>query len=292
MPKQKTKPAAVKKRIVFGKQLVAKVSRPAKSAKSSKSSALLRKNGDLFPIVGIGASAGGLEAMTRLLDHLPPQTGMAFVLVQHLDPTHESALATLLARSTQMPVGEARHNTRLEPDTLYVIPPNKVLGIAERRLKLSPRKDSKEHHNPIDHFLRLLAGERQRAIGVILSGNGSDGTQGLLVIKGAGGITFAQDEKSSKYPAMPGSAVASGCVDFVLSPEKIGRELARLVGHPLIAPSKEELARGPVADGKPFDEVMVIMRQRMGVDFAHYKHATLRAAHPAAHGAAQVRVAQ
>lgn len=145
-----------------------------------------------FPIVGIGASAGGFEAIKTLLLTLRSDTGMAFVFVQHLDPTHESALTTLLSRGTTMPVEEAREDVKLEPNTLYVIPPNKLMVISKRRLKLSPRKDSKETYTAIDHFLRSLAeDEGNRSIGVILSGNGSDGTQGLLAIKAAGGITFA-----------------------------------------------------------------------------------------------------
>src|SRR5262249_20486171 len=169
-----------------------------------------------------------------------------------------------------------KNNMPLEPNSLYVIPPNKVMGISRRQLKLSPRKDSKEIYTPIDHFLRSLAEEEGNcAIGVILSGSGSDGTQGLLAIKAAGGITFAQDEATSKYPIMPVTAIASGCVDFVMAPDKIARELGRLAGRPLITPSEEELEKGSPSEEKPFEEVLAILRQRMGVDFANYKHATL-----------------
>ncbi|HTR41643.1 MAG TPA: chemotaxis protein CheB, partial [Pseudomonadales bacterium] len=167
-----------------------------------------------FPIVGIGASAGGLEAMTQLLKNLPANTGMSFVLVQHLDPTHESALSSLLARTTEMPVTEARNNVRLEPNQVYVIPPNKSMGIASRHLKLFPRGgEGREEHMPIDRFFRSLAEqEGSNAVGIVLSGSGADGTQGLLAIKAAGGITFAQEEKTAKYQAMPGNAITAGCV--------------------------------------------------------------------------------
>src|SRR5437867_8583176 len=170
---------------------------------------------------------------------------MAFVLVQHLDPTHESALTSLLSRLTAMPVSEARNNMPLRPNQVYVIPPNKLMGVSDRKLKLSPRKEA-ESNLPINAFFRTLAEEEgNRAIGVILSGNGSDGTQGLLAIKAAGGITFAQEEKSAKYAAMPGSAITAGCVDFVLPPERIARELARIAGHPYITPGAmaEEIER-------------------------------------------------
>jgi len=237
-----------------------------------------RAAAEAFPIVGIGASAGGLEAMTELLKGLPARTGVGFVLVQHLDPTHESALSAILARSTDMPVVEARHNMRLEPDRLHIIPPNKLMVISNRHLKLSPRRVT-DTLLAVDHFFHSLAeDEGSRAIGVVLSGNGSDGTQGLLAIKAAGGITFAQDEQTAKYPAMPGSAIGAGCVDFVLSPKRIGRELGRIVEHPYVAP---EAGGEPSADERPseekaFEEILAVLRQRTGVDFTHYKHATLQ----------------
>ncbi len=248
-------------------------SRPQK-AESLKSDS----HSETFPIVGVGASAGGLEAMTQLLRNLPGRTRMAFVMVQHLDPTHQSALSSLLARSTAMPVSEARNNLKLEPEHLYVIPPNFVMGISRRRLKLTPRRNGADTHTPIDHFLQSLAEEEgSAAIGVILSGNGSDGTAGLQAIKAAGGITFAQDETTANYPAMPRNAVAAGCVDFVLSPEKIGRELARLSGHPYIVLDRPGDGERPLpAEDKPLAEILGTLRQRMSVDFTHYKHPTLR----------------
>jgi len=237
-----------------------------------------RTPGAAFPIVGIGASAGGLEAMTQLLKHLPARTGMAFVLVQHLDPTHESALTALLSRLTDLQVSEAKHNTRLQPNQLYVIPPNKLMGVAGGRLKLFPRRDTNAHL-PIDEFLHsLAAGEGSRAIGVILSGNGADGTRGLLNIKAAGGLTFAQEEKTAKYPGMPGNAITAGCVDFVLPPDRIARELGRIAGHPYVipgAPVGEDVVEAP-APAKVFEEILLLLRQRMGVDFTFYKHATLQ----------------
>lgn len=231
-----------------------------------------------FPIVGIGASAGGLEAMTQLLKSLPADTGMAFVLVQHLDPTHESALSLLLARATAMEVMEARDNAPLEPNQLYVIPPNKNMGISARRLKLFPRRgNGRQEHLPIDLFFQSLAEqEGGNAVGIVLSGSGADGTQGLLAIKAAGGITFAQEEKTAKYPAMPGNAIVAGCVDFVLSPEKMARELKRIGGHLPAALPEEKVEDEPVTQEKAFDTVLFLLRQRMGVDFTYYKHATLR----------------
>ncbi len=173
-----------------------------------------------FPIVGIGASAGGLEAFTRLLKQLPADTGMGFVLVQHLDPVHESALTKLLSKATSMPVSEVTNNTRVEPNRVYVIPPNTSLVIAEGILKLLPRKKTDGQHRPIDYFYQSLAeDQRERAISVILSGTASDGTLGCEAVKSEGGITFAQDD-SAKYDSMPRSAIAAGCIDFVLSHQR------------------------------------------------------------------------
>jgi two-component system CheB/CheR fusion protein len=227
--------------------------------------------------VGIGASAGGLEAVTELLKQLPPTPGMAFVVVQHLDPTHESALPSLLGRVTALKVAEAKHNLKLEVNHVYVVPPNKVMRIAKRRLKLTPRKTEKEIRLPIDQFLESLAEEEaDRAIGVILSGNGSDGTRGLLAIKSAGGVTFAQDDRSAKYTSMPASAVAAGCVDFVLPPGQIAQELVALAGRgpgaeiPLL-PSTSK-AKG---EERAFEEILEVLRLRTGVDFSQYKRPTL-----------------
>ena len=193
------------------------------------------RSGVSFPIVGVGASAGGLEAFTDLLKHLRLDTGMGFVLVQHLDPVHESALADLLGRATRMPVHEVTNELRVEPNHVYVIPPNTNLGIEAGVLKLQPREKTRMPARSIDFFFESLAADQhERAIGVILSGTASDGTLGLEAIKAEGGITFAQDD-SAKYDSMPRSAVAAGCVDFVLAPESIAEELARLATHPYVA---------------------------------------------------------
>ena len=199
-----------------------------------------------FPIVGVGASAGGLEAFTQLLKALPLDTGMGFVLVQHLDPEHESALTQILSRATAMPVCDVTNNQAVQPNCVYIIPPDTNLSIAEGVLKLQPRPKTRTPHRPIDSFFESLAVDhRERAIGVVLSGTASDGTLGLEAIKGQGGITFAQDD-SAKYDSMPRSAVAAGCVDLVLSPSDIALELARIAKHPYVAGQPLELsARAP-----------------------------------------------
>lgn len=215
---------------------------PSPKKKSSRSPA--RPAPARFPIVGIGASAGGLEAFTELLKHLPRDTGMGFVLVQHLDPKHESALTQILGRATSMPVRPVTNNVRVAANRVYVIPPNTELTIEHGVLKLQPRRPSRTPTRSIDSFFESLAqDQRELAIGVVLSGTATDGTMGLEAIKAEGGITFAQDD-SAKYDSMPRSAVAAGGVDFVLSPKKIAEEFSRIAKHPFVARAPEAGWRG------------------------------------------------
>jgi two-component system CheB/CheR fusion protein len=233
----------------------------------------------IFPIVGIGASAGGLSAYSKLLKALPIDTGMAFVLVQHLDPKHASLLPELLGRTTTMPVIEIMDGMPVEPNCVYVIPPNHSLAILHGILNLMPRPDALGKHLPIDDFLCTLADDLQNnAIGVILSGTASDGTFGLRAIKAEGGITFAQSEASCEYDGMPHSAIAAGHVDFVLTPEEIAHELARTARHPYLLQelrlTKDD--EGVQAAGDSLNKIFVLLRSRTGNDFTYYKHATIR----------------
>jgi len=231
----------------------------------------------LFPIVGVGASAGGLEAFTQLLKALGSGTEMAYVLVQHLDPSHESALPELLAKATEMPVRQVTDAKPVEPNHVYVIPPNVDLTISRGILRLTPRAE-KGHHMPIDRFLRSLAEDQgSNAIGVILSGTASDGTLGLAAIKAEGGITFAQGERSAKFDGMPQSAIAAGCVDFVLSPDAIAGELARIRAHPYLATSSSSRTAELVPDGdSQLKDILHLLRTANGVDFSDYKPATVK----------------
>ncbi|MCE9612026.1 MAG: PAS domain-containing protein [Chthoniobacter sp.] len=228
------------------------------------------------PIVGIGASAGGLEAFTQLLAALPAHTGLALVLVQHLDPAHASRLTELLARATRRPVHEICEGMSVEPDHVYVIPPNSDLSILHGRLSLTPRTKARGLHLPVDTFFRALAADQQRhAIGVILSGTASDGTEGLRAIKAAGGLTFAQEEKSAQHDGMPRSAIAAGVVDRVLPPEGIARELARVGRHPYVVQSAA--AEDPLPDsGDDMRKIFILLRAASGVDFSFYKPTTLK----------------
>jgi len=233
---------------------------------------------DAFPVVGMGASAGGLEAFTEFLKHLPEKTGMAFVLVQHLDPKHSSVLRDLLSRKTRIPVVEVQDGVTVEPDHVYVIPANTNMVIEGRALRLAARTLVRGQHMPIDGFFQSLANTcGERAIGVILSGTGSDGTMGCTAIKAMGGITFAEEENSARYPDMPRNAIGAGGIDFVLTPKGIVNELVRFAKHPYLLRFAAD--REPIAglDGpSEFNALFAIVRDVTGVDFTHYKQTTLQ----------------
>ncbi len=228
-------------------------------------------------IVGVGASAGGLEAFTKFLQQLPSDTGMAFVLIQHLDPTHESLLSQLLARATLMPVIEVVEEQEVSADRVYVIPPHAAIVLVENRLQLVPRKSVSGHNFPVDLFLRSLATHRQhRAIAVVLSGSDGDGAQGLATVKAAGGITFAQDLASAKFEGMPQHAIATGCVDFVLPPAAIAIELGKIgrhiyVSEPPLPPAVAVIPASPNA----LASIFTLLKRSQGLDFTGYKSATL-----------------
>lgn len=229
-----------------------------------------------FSIVGIGASAGGLEAMTQLLNALPANTGMGFVLIQHLDPTHESILVTLLAKATTMPVAEAKDNTHVKPNHVYVIPHDNDITITQGVLNLTNRATSDKPHMPINQFFRSLAeSHHENAIGVILSGTGSDGAIGIKAIKHAGGITFAQD-KTAKYAGMPKAAKESGYVDLVLPPGEIAQEITSMSSRPYLQRPKtpEDHVELP-HDQDELTKIFFVLNKSSGIDFRHYKRAMI-----------------
>lgn len=236
----------------------------------------------VFPIVGIGASAGGLEAFMQLLQALPEHTGMAFVLVQHLDPRHDSKLAELLAKATRMPVLEVAPGLAVQRDHVYVIAPNTTLTLAaDGEFHIEPRGDGPRPHLPIDRFFSSLAAHRESAaIGVVLSGTGTDGSMGLLEIKAAGGIAFAQDEASAKFAGMPLAALHSGSVDLAMPPARIAAELARVGQHPYLAPAPDKGRADVPAEGNDeedsFKSVLALLRQASGVDFGSYRDTTIK----------------
>ena len=219
-------------------------------------------------LVGIGASAGGLEAFTELLSHLPDDTGMSFVLIQHLDPDHESHLTELLSKASRMPVSEVDGETLAQANHVYVISPHRNLGLSHGVLETPPRPAS-GRNMPIDSFFRALAADQGRkALGVVLSGTGSDGTLGLQAIKAVGGATFAQEKRTAKFEAMPGSAIAAGVADFVLPLAGIARQL--------VAVARDFEPGVPVAGAPALAKILRLVRGATGVDFTHYKHSTIQ----------------
>jgi two-component system CheB/CheR fusion protein len=230
-----------------------------------------------FIIVAIGASAGGIEAFTELMSALPADTGMAFVLIQHLDPNHRSLLTELISKKTSMSAKEVTNGMTIEPNHVYVIPPNAIMSISNQTLQLGPREESRMAQMPIDHFMRALAEDQgNRAIGVILSGTGSDGTLGMAEIQAQGGVTFAQDNGSAKHDGMPRSVVAAGFVDRVLPPKGIARELARITRHPFVVKDNKSGTAEPVpSDQTVLGLIFQVLRKSTGVDFTHYRQTTI-----------------
>lgn len=227
-----------------------------------------------FPIVGIGASAGGLEALELFLRHVPAGSGMAFVIVQHLDPTHKGIMVELLQRTTPMPVVQVRDRLKVAPDRVYVIPPNKDMSILHGVLHLLEPAAPRGLRLPIDFFFRALADDCQaRSIGVILSGMGSDGTLGLRAIKENAGVVFVQAPASAKFDGMPRSAIDAGFADVVAPAEELpGRIIGYLKHAPLVAkadPSRE----GKTQSG--LEKVFILLRTQTGQDFSLYKKSTI-----------------
>jgi two-component system CheB/CheR fusion protein len=259
---------------------------PTLSSKNTRHGAVNQAVVMSFPIVGIGASAGGLEAISELLAALPSPNGMAFVIVQHLGPDHESLLTELLAKRTGMPVTQAAEGIVIESEHVYVIPPNTTLTISNQRLHLATRPSAPARHMPADALLKSLAADRGDAsIGVILSGGDSDGALGIEAVKHEGGITFAQEPAQARFASMPRSAIETGCVDFVLPAREIARELVRLVRHPFLravsqpAPQTESEEAGPnigTREEEHLRRVFRRLRAAHGADFTHYKRSTLR----------------
>ncbi|MBI2519758.1 MAG: PAS domain S-box protein [Bdellovibrio sp.] len=244
-----------------------------KGPKSKKKKISFAKN---FPIVGIGASAGGLEAFQQLLENLPADTGMAFVFIQHLAPSHESLGPEILSHYTDMPVQEVLNGIRPLPNQVYLLPPNSKLTLVNGVLCLLPRsKILSGQQTVIDSFFQSLAqDQKDRAIGIVLSGTASDGSEGLKAIKAEGGVAMAQELKSAKYDGMPTSAIASGVVDIILPPAGIAQELVRIAKHPYIASLKKR-AEVPEPD-EVLHKIFALLLKSTKVDFSNYKHATLK----------------
>lgn len=229
-----------------------------------------------FPIVGIGASAGGLVALEQFFAHVPLHSGMAFVVVQHLDPHREGMLVELLQRHTPMPVVEAKDQVRVEPDHVYVIAPGRDLSVLHGALHLLEPAEPHGLRLPIDFFFKSLADDRQQgSVGVILSGMGADGTQGLRAIRQAAGVCFVQTPATAQFDSMPRSAIDAGVADVVAPAEELPAKILAYTGRIQLAFQGDSLAELSQQTAGFLDKVIVLLRSQTGHDFSQYKKSTI-----------------
>jgi two-component system, chemotaxis family, CheB/CheR fusion protein len=232
-----------------------------------------------FPVVGIGASAGGLEPLEAFFAHLPtdqpPAVDLAFVVIQHLSPNHKSIIGEILKKDTNLPIAEIQDGMELEPNTVYLNPPGKEVGIYQGVFHLVEPSEARHVRLPIDFFFRSLAQDmREKAICVVLSGTGSDGTLGLEAVKGAGGMTIAQAEEQAAYPFMPRSAIDTGLVDYILPAERMPEEIIRYAQHPYIDSRVRELTADEHYQSF-LHKILMLIRANTRHDFSHYKQTTI-----------------
>ena len=224
--------------------------------------------------VGIGASAGGLEAIDAFFSHMPHQSGMAFIVIQHLSPDYKSLMVELLSKRTRMPVRRAEEGMRVKPNQVYLIPPKKNLSIFHGKLLLSEQDQARGFNLPIDVFFHSLAEDQaEKGVGIVLSGTGSDGMRGIRSIKEAGGIVVVQSEESAKFDGMPRSAISTGLADFVLPPGEMPAKLLSIVAHPYV--SKVDRGEPALPDEAGLNRILALLREQCKVDFTNYKPNTI-----------------
>ncbi|TKB96058.1 chemotaxis protein CheB [Pedobacter cryophilus] len=245
-----------------------------KKSKSAKTNTLSHLSNNLF-IVGIGASAGGLEALKLFFNQIPPKNGMAFIVVQHLDPTHKSLLSELLAKHTKMPVVEISDQIKVTQDHVYVIPPNKDLRIINKTLLLIEPSEERPKRRPIDSFFHSLAVDQQdKAIGIVLSGTGTEGALGLKEIKAEGGITIVQDPKTAQFSGMPNNAISANAADFILSPEDMAKKLVNYIKKNSSTITTTDKGLGDQLQNQ-LNKIFFIIKNQTGYDFSNYKSNTI-----------------
>ncbi len=247
----------------------------AAKAKTANKQLVAKQNKTHFPIVGIGASAGGLKAFEQFFSAMPVDSGIAFVLVAHLDPSHASMLPELLQRKTSMKVHQVSDNMKVVPNQVFIIPPNKEMAIINGTLQLLELRKPRGANLPIDIFLRSLAQDQgNKAIGIILSGTGTDGTLGLRAIKGEAGMVMVQDMASAEYDGMPSSAIATGLADYILAPENMPAQLLKYAQH------QERIKASTISSDdenmlSALQKIFILLRAATGHDFSLYKRNTI-----------------
>ncbi len=229
----------------------------------------------IFPVVAIGASAGGLDAFKEFFTNMPVDNGMAFILIAHLDPNHVSILPELIQKCTNMIVHKVEDGMAIAANSIFIIPPNKDMIIHDGVLQLLDREKKQHTKLPIDTFLKSLAmDQKQNAICIILSGTGSDGTLGVKEIKSSMGMVMAQDEKTAKYVGMPRSAMDTGLVDYILSPKKMPQKLINYIKHPTYKIPKE-VSLIKEKEPNTLQKIMILLKSHTGHDFSAYKQNTI-----------------
>jgi two-component system CheB/CheR fusion protein len=227
-------------------------------------------------VVGIGASAGGLIALEQFLSGVPEASGLAYIVIQHLDPTHPALLCELLQRVTSMRVCEAGHSMRLQADQVYVIPPNSELTVKDYTIQVTRPSQRRGMRLPIDALFQSLAQmHADRAIGVVLSGMGADGTKGLLAIKQQRGLTLAQTPSSAQFDSMPASAIAAGCVDIVAEPQLLAERICRRLSQTSDGGLPESASASALVSAGPLQAIIAMLRERSKRDLSLYKTSTL-----------------
>ncbi len=245
------------------------------TAKKQSAGAKQQKN-KLFPIVAIGGSAGAFSALEKFFTHMPGDNGMAFVVIMHLDPNHKGHLAEIIQNYTSMRVYEAVDGIQVEPDHVYIIPPNKDMGIHNRRLLLLNLAKPNGFRQPIDYFLQSLADDQwNRAVGIILSGMGSDGETGARMIKEKLGLLMVQDPETAQFNSMPLASIGTNLVDYVLSPEEMPLKLIQYLNHPVLSDEPNEQARSEIRNGNSLQKILMLLRSHTGHDFSLYKKSTI-----------------
>jgi two-component system, chemotaxis family, CheB/CheR fusion protein len=253
---------------------------PQPESHPQQAAAVSTQPGTAFPIVGIGASVGGLQAVQQFFAHMPPDSGMAFVVILHLSPTHESHAASLLQPTTEMPVVQVTEAVLVAANHVYVIPPAQDLSMVDGAIRLQEREEPRARHAPIDLFFRTLAETHGRfAAAVVLSGSGADGASGIERIKERGGVTFVQDPEEAEHAGMPRSAVATGLVDYILPvtalPDALRSYWRTAVSVQLPAPEDVPSSAAPTDAAQTLREILTLLRDHTTHDFSHYKRPTL-----------------
>ena len=229
-----------------------------------------------FPIIAVGGSAGAFPAFEKFFTHMPSDSGMAFVILMHLDPNHKGQIAEIIRNYTAMPVLEATDGIQIEPNRIYIIPPSKDMGIHNRKLLLLNVAKPNGFRQPIDYFLQSLADDQwNRAVGIIMSGMGSDGETGVRMIKEKLGMVMVQDPETALYDSMPLASIGTNLADYVLSPEEMPVKLIQYLNHPVIAEDPSEQARSEIRNTTSIQKILMLLRTQTGHDFTLYKKSTI-----------------